>query len=55
MPKEEPVDLKQLLKLHEVLQKSGHEQEAALVAQAVDELDTLRSQIEKMKADLEGR
>jgi hypothetical protein len=53
MPKDEPVDLKQLAKLEEALKKSGHEQESDLVRRAVDELDHLRTEVEKLQSQLE--
>jgi hypothetical protein len=53
MPKEEPVDLKQLARLEENLKRSGHEQESDMIRRAVDELDHLRTQVEKLQSQLE--
>ena len=49
----EEIDLRELAKVEEILSNSGHKDESELVRRAVDELDHLRSQIEKMKSELE--
>ena len=49
----EQVEINQLIDIEDGLRETGHKEEAELLGRAIEELKTLRIQVEKLQSELE--